>query len=106
MRVCALPADYFLSAKKSFRRLGWSAATKHQNGVTAHANWIDGHDAKREAFETHGAWITNGTLLPLLTTVAPKKRIPPGHPQAKGAITRRHAQNAHRESRYSSQMAS
>ena len=55
VRVCALAPERFASAKRTFFRRRWSARTPGAV-VAAHANWIDGHDAKREAFEGAGLW--------------------------------------------------
>lgn len=56
--VCPLQPDIFLSAKRSFRRRLWSPFTDSK-AVIAHANWIDGHDSKRAAFELVGAWLAS-----------------------------------------------
>lgn len=61
VKVCALQPDVFLSAKRSFRRRTWSP-TSDERAVIAHANWIDGHDAKRAAFQAAGAWLVSSNL--------------------------------------------
>ena len=54
--TCALPPEAFASAKQSFFRRRWSA--RDPGGVVAaHANWIDGHDAKYAAFVEKGLWV-------------------------------------------------
>jgi len=54
--VCPLPPERFLSAKRSFNRKRWSPSSDRL-AVVAHANWIDGHDAKRAALRASGAWL-------------------------------------------------
>ena len=62
--ACALPPETFCSAKRTFNRPKW-AADAPRGAVTAHANWIDGHDAKRAALARSGAWLAAGAT-PLL----------------------------------------
>ena len=54
--TCALDAEVFVSAKRSFFRRRWSAR-EPGSVVVAHANWIDGHDAKHRAFAEKGLWV-------------------------------------------------
>ena len=54
--TCALDAEVFVSAKRSFFRRRWSAR-EPGSVVVAHANWIDGHDAKQKAFVEKGLWV-------------------------------------------------
>ncbi|KAH8061386.1 2-acylglycerol O-acyltransferase [Aureococcus anophagefferens] len=63
-RARALPPETFCSAKRTFNRPKW-AADAPRGAVTAHANWIDGHDAKRAALARSGAWLAAGAT-PLL----------------------------------------
>jgi len=70
--VCALAPARFLSAKRSFQRRTWRPHTD-TNAVVAHANWIDGHDAKKAAMRAHGAWLVNASaaLDPSMIQAAP-----------------------------------
>ena len=54
--VCPLAPERFASAKRTFYRKSWSANAA-RGVVLAHANWIDGRDAKRAAFERAGVWL-------------------------------------------------
>ena len=54
--TCALDSEVFVSAKRSFFRRRWSARDPGAV-VVAHANWIDGHDAKYKAFVEKGLWV-------------------------------------------------
>ena len=54
--TCALDSEVFVSAKRSFFRRRWSAR-EPGTVVVAHANWIDGHDAKHRAFVEKGLWV-------------------------------------------------
>lgn len=65
VKVCALRPELFLSAKRSFGRRKWSPKVDAR-AVVAHANWIDGHDAKRAAFLNAGAWIISDNVKPVL----------------------------------------
>ena len=51
--TCALDSEVFVSAKRSFFRRRWSARDPG-SVVVAHANWIDGLDAKHRAFVEKG----------------------------------------------------
>lgn len=81
--VCALPPETFASAKRTFLRPRWRAG--EGPAVTAHANWIDGHDAKRSAFATHGAWLLGADAAPLI----PSPPAPPGEEDGPRRVRRR-----------------
>ena len=64
-KTCALPPETFASAKRTFNRPRWSAKSP-RGVVTAHANWIDGHDAKKAALVRADAWLAPPAARPLL----------------------------------------
>jgi len=65
IHICALPPELFLSAKRSFRNRHWSPL-RDPSAIIAHANWIDGHDDKRAAFQAVGAWLLRSDISPLV----------------------------------------